>query len=137
MPARLPQHQPHKHTLPTYGATLRYSEPENASAPLDKKGKKLVQQVIGTFPVDATMLTALSAIASDQATPTENTMDKIRTFLEYASTNKEAVVKYSKSDTVLAAHSDASHLSEPKTRSRAGGHFFMTDNAENPANLRC
>jgi hypothetical protein len=33
---------------------------------------------------------------------------------------------------VLAIHSDASYLSEPKARSRAGGHFFMSENVADP-----
>ena len=35
---------------------------------------------------------------------------------------------------ILAAHSDASHLSETNARSRAGGHFFLSENDEYPAN---
>ena len=35
---------------------------------------------------------------------------------------------------ILAVHSDASYLSEPKARSRAGGHFFLSNNAEMPPN---
>ena len=35
---------------------------------------------------------------------------------------------------VLDVHSDASYLSEPKARSRAGGHFFLSDHSENPPN---
>ena len=35
---------------------------------------------------------------------------------------------------MLAAHSDASYLSEPKARSRAGGHFFLSNNVEMPSN---
>jgi hypothetical protein len=34
----------------------------------------------------------------------------------------------------LAAHSDASYLSQPKARSRAGGHFFLSSSAEIPPN---
>ena len=34
----------------------------------------------------------------------------------------------------LAAHSDASYLSEPGARSRAGGHFFLSNEAEIPQN---
>jgi len=30
----------------------------------------------------------------------------------------------------LAAHSDASYLSEPKARSRAGGHFFLSNGTD-------
>ena len=33
---------------------------------------------------------------------------------------------------VLNVHSDASYLTKPKARSRAGGHFFLLDNSENP-----
>ena len=34
----------------------------------------------------------------------------------------------------LAAHSDASYLSEPKTRSRAGGHFSLSSESTVPHN---
>eukprot|EP01082_Thalassiosira_pseudonana_P012157 g10896.t1 g10896 contig40:58240-58788(+) len=34
----------------------------------------------------------------------------------------------------LAVHSDASYLSEPKARSRAGGHFFLSNGANIPQN---
>ena len=34
----------------------------------------------------------------------------------------------------LAVHSDASYLSEPQARSRAGGHFFLSNNADIPPN---
>jgi len=34
----------------------------------------------------------------------------------------------------LAAHSDASYLSEPKARSSAGGHFFLPNGADVPTN---
>jgi hypothetical protein len=33
---------------------------------------------------------------------------------------------------ILHAHSDASYLSEPKARSRAGGIFFLSDKPKNP-----
>jgi hypothetical protein len=35
---------------------------------------------------------------------------------------------------VLVVHSDASYLSEPKARSQAGGHFFLSLDTENPIN---
>ena len=35
---------------------------------------------------------------------------------------------------ILAAHSDASYLSESKARSRAGGHFFLSKNVDYPPN---
>ena len=35
---------------------------------------------------------------------------------------------------ILAVHSDASYLNQPKARSRAGGHFFMSNNSDIPPN---
>ena len=35
---------------------------------------------------------------------------------------------------VLAIHSNASYLSESKARSRAGGHFYLSDNPKFPPN---
>ena len=67
------------------------------------------------------MLVVLSAIAVEQGAPTENTLRKVYPFLDYAATHPDAVVTYKASDMVLVIHSDASYLSEPKARSRAGG----------------
>ncbi|EJK54685.1 hypothetical protein THAOC_25667, partial [Thalassiosira oceanica] len=52
---------------------------ESTSPPLDKKGKRFIQQVCGKFlyygrAVDSTLLMPISAIASQQANPTEETM---------------------------------------------------------------
>jgi hypothetical protein len=55
-------------------------------------------------------------------------MIKVKQFLGYASTHPKAIVTYQASDMVLAAHSDASYLSEANAWSQAGGHFFMSSN---------
>ena len=78
------------------------------------------------------MLTALSSLAAEQCNPTERTMEKCKQFLDYAATQEDAVITYRKSDMVLTIHSDASYLSEPKARSRAGGHFFLSENDSDP-----
>jgi hypothetical protein len=116
------QHQPHKHTVPTYGATIQYAKDNNVTNLLSKEEKKYIQQVLGTFlyygrAVDLTMLTALSSIASTQAKPTEETMENIKLFLDYAASHQDTILTYQASDMVLIVHSDASYLSEPKTRS--------------------
>ena len=41
---------------------------------------------------------------------------------------------YHSSDMILTAHSNTSYLSEPKARSRVGGHFFMSINTAFPPN---
>ena len=85
------------------------------------------------WEVNSIMLTELSAIAGEQAKPTEKMLMKTKQFLDYATTNNEAIVMYQASN--IAVHSDASYLNEPKARSRVGGHFFMsTDNAFPPNN---
>ena len=78
------------------------------------------------------MLVALSAIASEQASPTKQTMEKTKKFLDYVTSHPDAILTFSASNMVLNVHSDASYLTEPKARSRAGGHFFLSDNSEDP-----
>lgn len=122
-----------------YGATVQYAKPEDRSRLLSKEEKKYIQQVIGTFlyygrAVDSTMLTTLSSIASTQAAPTAETLANIKTFLDYAATHQDAIITYRASNMVLVVHSDASYLSEPKARSRAGGHFFMSADTNDPPN---
>jgi hypothetical protein len=80
------------------------------------------------------MLTALGFIATQQANPTKNTIIKVKQFLDYAFTHPDAIATYQASDMVLAAHSDASYLSEAKTCSQAGGHFFMSSDTPCPHN---
>ena len=80
------------------------------------------------------MLTALSAIASDQADPMETTLQHTQKFLDYAATHRDAILTYRASNIVLTVHSDASYLSKTKARSQAGGHFFMSNNTKDPKN---
>ena len=72
-----------------------------------------------------TILCALSEIASQQTSPTEKTMERVNTFLDYMATHPETKIRYHASDMVLNCHSDASYLTATKARSRAGGLFFL------------
>jgi hypothetical protein len=58
----------------------------------------------------------------------------LRQRIWYLATQEEAVLTYHASNMKLAVHSDASYLSEPKARSRAGGHFFLSNGADIPTN---
>jgi hypothetical protein len=134
-----PQHQPYPHVKPNNGANALYTEDMDTSASLPKEDKKFIQEVIGTFLyyaqcVNSTMLAALGSIATQQTNPTENTMKKERHFLDYASTHPDAIITYHVSDMVLVGHSDALYLSKSKARSRASGHFFMSNNSAKPPN---
>jgi hypothetical protein len=56
--------------------------------------------------VDSTMLTALFAIASVQAEPTEETMASCKKSLDYTATHQDAILTYKNSNMVLVIHSD-------------------------------
>ena len=79
--------------------------------------------------MDSTLLCPIIAIASQSATPTEDTLQQTQKLLDYITTQEEAVLTFNASDMTLVAHSDASYLREPKARSRAGGHFFLSSNS--------
>ena len=133
------QDSPFPHTPPNYGAKVQYAKQRSTAEPLDKKGKRFIQQVCGKFlyygrAVDSSILTAISAIASQQSNPTEETLAQTYQLLDYLATQEEAVITYSASDMTLAVHSDASYLNETNARSRAGGHFFLSNNNDVPTN---
>ncbi len=134
-----PQNAPHPHVAVTYGAKAQYVEADIPSSPLDKEGQKYIQTVTGTLlyyasAVDPTMLVALNAIAAQQATPTQKTIERAKQLLDYAASQEEAVLTYHASDMVLAIHSDAGYLNERKSQSRAGGHFSLSSDVQNPQN---
>ena len=133
------QHAPFPCARINYGAKKQYATQTSQAPPLDKQGKKYIQQVCGKFlflgrAVDPTLLCPISAIASQSANPTEDTMRQTQQLLDYLSTTDDAVLTFNASDMKLAVHSDASYLSEPKARSRAGGHFFLSNSADIPPN---
>ena len=136
---RKEQHAPHPCAPVVYGAKVQYAKQLAPSPPVDAKTKKFIQQVCGKFlflgrAVDSTLLCPISAIASQSANPTEATLELTNHLLDYLGTQDEAVLTYNASDMVLAAHSDASYLSEPNAKSRAGGHFFLASDCTIPQN---
>jgi len=133
------QNQPHPSVKKTHGAKAQYANPPDEAPALDKAGKRFIQEVTGVFlflarAVNGTMLTPLSALASEQANPAELTIEKCLQFLDYATTQDDTILTYKASDMILAIHTDASYLSEPKARSRAGGHMLMAGDDEIPIN---
>ena len=91
---------------------------------------KKLQQVIGIFLwygriTDPTMLFTLNTLASAQSKGTEETKAAMIHFLDYCATHPEATIRFHASDMILKIHSDASYLSEPEAKSRAGGYFYL------------
>jgi hypothetical protein len=133
------QNQPFPHTAIKYGAKIQYAKQESTAPPVNPTEKKFIQKVCGKFlfygrAVDSTVLTPISAIASQSANPTKETLAHTNQLLDYLATQEDAVLTYNRSEMIMAVHSDASYLCEPKAKSRAGGHFFMSTNAEIPPN---
>jgi hypothetical protein len=74
-PPDTPQHQPHPHTVPTYGATIQYAKHIDQSPAATKADQKYIMQVVGVLlyyarAVNSTLLVALSSLASVQAANT-------------------------------------------------------------------
>jgi hypothetical protein len=97
---------------------------------LDNAGKKCIQQIVGSVlyyarAVDPTILMALSNIATQQATPTENTKKQVDQFLDYLRVQFDAKICYRAFDMILNIHSDASNISAPRARSCTSGYFFF------------
>eukprot|EP00804_Cyclotella_cryptica_P001552 CCRYP_003759-RA/>CCRYP_003759-RA protein AED:0.38 eAED:0.38 QI:0/0/0/1/0/0.5/2/0/316 len=121
-----PQNVPYKPFPKKYGTAAQDPLPKDASGPLDSAGQKRIQQIVGALlyyarAVDNTILLSLSAIASEQAHPTQLTHQPS----DYCASHPNAIVRFTASDMILNIHSDASYLSETKARSRIAGHFFL------------
>jgi len=132
-----PQHSPHAWTKPQYGAVTQLTAPFDDSPPLTKEGTNRIQQIVGVLlyyarAIDSSMLPALGTIAATQSNATEKTERATRQLLDYAATHPDATIRFCASDMVLHIHSDASYLSEPKARSRAGGLFFLSNRTGKP-----
>ncbi len=58
----------------------------------------------------------------------------IKQLLNYCATQEEAIITYLASKMILCVHSDAGYCNEKKARSRAGGHFFLSNKDQLPPN---
>ncbi len=133
------QHSPYPCLPIIYGAKVQYAKQAVKSPTVNAKTKKFIQQVCGKFlflgqAVDSTLLCPISAILLQSANPTEKTLELTHHLLDYLGTQEKAILTYNAREMVLAAHSDVSYLSKPNTRSRAGGHFFLSSNSSIPQN---
>jgi hypothetical protein len=131
-----PQHAPYPARTPHYGSKVQLT-PEILDSPvITPQGKKRIQQVVGALlyydrAIDSTITRAISSLASQQATATEDTEATLIHLLKYCATHPDATIRYSASDMILNIHSDVGYLNEPDARSRAGGHFFMSSKPRN------
>jgi hypothetical protein len=128
-----PQHSPHKHRDIVYGAKAQLIADEiDNSPPLDAAGIKTVQEIVGCLlfygrAVDNKLLRTINAIGMRQASATQKTRDACTQLLDYLALHPNDGITYKRSNMILCAHSDASYLSETKSRSVAGAHIFLSN----------
>jgi hypothetical protein len=141
IPKALTKYQhPHPTTPPHFlfkSAPIQYGtkvqrEEEDISPPLTEKEIKRVQDIVGTIlyygrAVNPTLLAALSTIASRQTHGTKALQMACHQLLNYVATHPNAGIQFHASDMILAVHTNASYLSKPGGKSRAAGHFYLTN----------
>ena len=121
-PPSKPQMQPYPHTLPTYGTMVQYAIAADTSPPVTKAEEKFIRQVIRVLlyygcAVSSTIIMGLSSLVPANATPTTHTLPLVKWLLDYAANNPNAILTYTKSDIILAIHSDALYLRKPAAQS--------------------
>ena len=127
-----PQLSPHKHRPIDYGATQQLVQPTDTIQPLNEKGIKIIQGIMGDLlyvgrEVNNKLIVALSAIGAQQAAATEGTSAAIEHLLDYVATYPNDGILFRKSYMILAAHADAVFLNESRYISRAGAHIFLSE----------
>ena len=96
-----------------------------------------MQQVVGNFlyyecTVDPTILVALNNAVAEQAKNTQATAKEVTQMLKYAIIYSEAITRYYTSWMVLHIHINASFLSYPESKSKAGGYNYINTKSADP-----
>ena len=130
-----PEQAPAKANPIQYGAKVHVKD-EDTTTELSPAGIKHIQDVVGTFAwyscaSDPTMTATLSSIASRQSKANKQLNEEVTHCLSYCSTHPNAGIRDFASDIILALHSVASYLSEPNSKSRAAGHFYIKRKSHN------
>jgi hypothetical protein len=109
--------------------------PQDDSRPLNENEIRLLQEKIGcllylAMAVRCDIVTHVSKVSSQQATPTERVMKDTDHIFGYLRQFPNRGIKYYASDMQLKAYTDASFDTENKSRSRSGAVFYFGRNKE-------
>ena len=134
-----PQKSPAIYIPPNFGKKgpqLTYIDESEQVSP--EKAKYIQQVVVAllyyAIAVDNTILPSVTSISSAQANPTSAVFKALQHLLGYVALNPDNKLVFRASDMILHVQSDGSHLSETKSRSRAGGIFYLGD-SNNPTRI--
>ena len=74
---------------------------------------------------DLTVVMTISIISTEQAQATNKMINNAKQFLNYLSSNPNAMMQYYASGMILNIHSDALYLSDRNSKSRSSGIFLL------------
>ena len=77
--------------------------------------------------IDSTLLAALSKIAAQQTNGTSAITEVCHQLLEYVAMHPNVGIRYHACIIILAAHTNASYLSEQGGESQSASHFYLTN----------
>jgi hypothetical protein len=127
-----PRHAPAPYAAPVMGrrGSSPLTDPPDLSPPLSVADTRWLQALVGALlyyarAIDSPLLVRVGQLSSRQARPTENVRAAATFLLDHVGTYPDASVIIRASDMFLRVHSDASYLSEPRARSRAGGYHYL------------
>ena len=78
------------------------------------------------------MIVALNNISSGKDSPTTDTIKKTNMLMEYADIQPDAIICFNDIDMCLHIDSEAVYLVQPKSRSRAAFHYYLSDTPSPP-----
>lgn len=123
---------PMPYTAPAYGRHGPQRTASDTSPAASPAEKRFLQRCLGTwlYParwIDPTLLPALSRLAAQQCSPTKRTMHHLQILLQWIAWHPTPRQTIRASDMRLFGAADASYLSEPASRSRAGEVLWLGD----------
>jgi hypothetical protein len=132
-----PQHAPSPWPTKAYGAKVQLTAPPDTSDPLPPAEIQRLQEVIGTLlfytrAIDSTMPVALDTLAAAQTKSTQATATSLTQFLNYCAMHPDTTIRFHASDMILQFDSDASYMSEPKSRSQVASYHYLSTHLGKP-----
>ena len=122
---------PMAYVSPTY-ATGPQLEHEDNTPLLDPAGVTFIQRVVGKCLFFGRIISPLiecatNKIGSVQSRPTQAVLKAALRLCQYLAHHPDHSITYRPSNMRLVIHTDAAHNSESRSRSRAGGIFYLGD----------
>ena len=125
----------------TYGIKAQMTNDSDTLSSLPLTGIKFLRRVIRKFlyygyAVNSIILVYLISLSVAQSQFTQASMYSLVWFLDYVAMQPNVMVQFYVSGMILTNHSGASYISEPKSISLSGDHFYMGNKTINQTLLQ-